>query len=80
MDKLKNYINGFSKDEQNAFADLCGTSIGYLRRAISGGVKFSPELCCLIETNSHHAVTRKDLRPNDWHEIWPELAKAGEAA
>ena len=19
------------------------------------------------------AVTRKDLRPDDWHEIWPEL-------
>ncbi|WP_430869651.1 transcriptional regulator [Cupriavidus basilensis] len=21
-------------------------------------------------------VTRQDLRPNDWHEIWPELVRA----
>lgn len=26
------------------------------------------------------AVSRKELRPDDWHRIWPELAAAGAAA
>ena len=28
-----------------------------------------------IEKLTNGAVTRKDLRPDDWHEIWPELKK-----
>jgi len=28
-----------------------------------------------IEKATNGAVTRKDLRPNDWHEIWPELVE-----
>lgn len=27
-----------------------------------------------VERATGGAVTRQDLRPNDWHEIWPELA------
>ncbi len=27
-----------------------------------------------IEAATEGAVTRRDLRPDDWHEIWPELA------
>lgn len=27
-----------------------------------------------IERATQGQVTRKDLRPDDWHEIWPELA------
>ncbi len=27
-----------------------------------------------IERATNGAVTRRDLRPDDWHEIWPELA------
>jgi len=34
----------------------------------------------LIESVSGGKHTRKTLLPNDWHRIWPELAKAGEAA
>lgn len=29
--------------------------------------------CVQIEKLTNGAVTRKDLRPNDWHEIWVEL-------
>ncbi|MEY2686583.1 MAG: hypothetical protein RL375_781 [Pseudomonadota bacterium] len=32
------------------------------------------ERCYSIERATNGAVTRKDLRPDDWHEIWPELA------
>ena len=32
------------------------------------------ERCVAIERATDGAVTRRDLRPDDWHEIWPELA------
>lgn len=30
--------------------------------------------CAAIERVTEGAVTRQDLRPDDWHLIWPELA------
>lgn len=43
--------------------------------------------CVAIERATNGAVTRRDLRPDDWPLIWPELAddakqpaKAGESA
>jgi DNA-binding transcriptional regulator YdaS (Cro superfamily) len=32
-----------------------------------------------IETFTSGEVTRKDLRPNDWQRIWPELADQASA-
>jgi DNA-binding transcriptional regulator YdaS (Cro superfamily) len=32
--------------------------------------------CLPIELATGGAVTRKDLRPNDWRDYWPELAQA----
>jgi len=29
--------------------------------------------CVEIEKLTNGVVSRKDLRPDDWHEIWPEL-------
>lgn len=34
-----------------------------------------PAHCVAIERATKGAVTRRDLRPDDWHLIWPELAK-----
>ncbi|NHC63197.1 transcriptional regulator [Paenalcaligenes suwonensis] len=31
------------------------------------------ERCAEIERATNGEVTRKDLRPDDWHRIWPEL-------
>ena len=30
-------------------------------------------LAARVERATDGAVTRKELRPNDWHLIWPEL-------
>ena len=38
--------------------------------------KPSPENCVSIEVATGGQVTRQDLRPDDWHRIWPELVKA----
>jgi DNA-binding transcriptional regulator YdaS (Cro superfamily) len=34
------------------------------------------EYCALIEKATNGTVTRRELRPNDWQKIWPELATA----
>lgn len=37
------------------------------------------EHCFAIELATNGAVTRKDLRPNDWQKIWPDLAEKAAA-
>lgn len=76
MDTFKKYINSLSADDQLRFANSCGTSIGYIRKILSsnGRLFFGPALCRKIELKTDSLVTRKDLRPHDWREIWPELA------
>ena len=32
-----------------------------------------PAHCTAIEQATDHTVMRWDLRPDDWHRIWPEL-------
>ncbi|MEX3614344.1 MAG: YdaS family helix-turn-helix protein [Burkholderia gladioli] len=39
-----------------------------------------PENCTGLERATDGAVTRRDLRPDDWHLIWPELAQQQEMA
>ena len=37
------------------------------------------ERCSAIERVTHGRVTRQELRPNDWHLIWPELKEPSHA-
>ena len=37
------------------------------------------EKCAAIEAATDGLVTRKDLRPDDWHLIWPELKEESHA-
>lgn len=76
MNELRIYLNNLSLDEQRAFANKCGTTIGYLRKALSKNHELGAALCVLIEKASSEAVTRKHLHPSDWICIWPELEAA----
>lgn len=76
MDKLREFLNSLSTVEQRIFAISCLTTIGYLRKAISEGQLIKIKTCVKIEQKSNGKVTRKDLRPNDWQENWPELVEA----
>lgn len=67
MEKLRIYLNTLTPAEQRAFGVACGTSIGYLRKAISNKQKFGGDLCVQIEKASKRAVRVEDLRPDvDW--------------
>ncbi|ALX77773.1 helix-turn-helix domain-containing protein [Cronobacter malonaticus] len=75
MEELRKYLNSLSLDEQRKFAADCGTTIGYMRKALSRNHDLGAALCVLIEKASNGAVTRKDLHPSDWVSIWPELTE-----
>lgn len=68
------YLNSLPVAEQSSFAQRCGTTVGYLRKAVSVGQLLKVVVCVSIERETHGQVTRKDLRPDDWQDIWPELA------
>jgi len=72
MDELRKLLNTMTRSQQDDFAARCGTSVQYLRKAISIKQKLRPSLCLKIEIESRGTVTRKLLR-NDWAEIWTDL-------
>lgn len=45
----------------------------WLRPKASNGRPVPPKQCVRIEQLTQGQVTRRDLRPDDWQEIWPEL-------
>lgn len=71
--KLNDWVNA----QRGRSLDLA-RSIGVSPPMVSDwstGKKGVPaERCVPIERATHGAVTRKDLRPDDWQQIWPELA------
>ncbi|AZL68810.1 hypothetical protein EJA05_14180 [Pseudomonas oryziphila] len=60
-------------DEQVA---RTGTSRAYLRLIAYGHKTASAEMAVKTELASAGAVTRKQLRPDDWSVLWPELVAA----
>lgn len=71
---LKKYLLTFERGGASRFADTLGVSISFLSQMASGTAAISPARAVAIEQATNGAVTRRDLRPNDWHLIWPELA------
>lgn len=71
--KLLTYLNALSKEDRPFFCQQIGTTERYIRRAESGNQKLGAKTCVKIEQVTMGYVTRKDLRPDDWYEIWPEL-------
>lgn len=60
---------------RNAFAEMLGVRPSAIGNWKMRGVPI--EWCVPIERLAAGAVTRRDLRPDDWHLIWPELAHPG---
>ncbi|MDR5824737.1 YdaS family helix-turn-helix protein [Caballeronia sp. LZ043] len=77
MDKLRTFLNSMTPEKQEEFARACGTSLGYLRKAISADQRFDVQLCINIEEQSQGAVRCEDLRPQV---TWSKLRGTAEAA
>jgi DNA-binding transcriptional regulator YdaS (Cro superfamily) len=64
---LLRYLNGLTSAEQKAFALRCGTTIGYLRKAVCIGQRIREAVVIAIERESGGAVKCEALRPDvDW--------------
>lgn len=59
---------------QRALGEAVGLSQAAVGNWVMRGSKVPPEYCAAIEVATGRAVTRQDMRPDDWQKIWPELA------
>lgn len=71
--KLKTYLEQLERGGVRSLADTIGISSSFLSQMASGRCKISPARCVLIESATNGIVSRKELRPDDWMLIWPEL-------
>jgi len=60
---------------QSNLARLLHVTAPTVNQWVSGKRPVSTERCIAIERITDGQVTRRDLRPDDWHLIWPELAE-----
>lgn len=54
-------------------AGSLGIPPAYLSQMSSGYRAISPMHCVAIEKATEGQVTRQEMRPDDWHLIWPEI-------
>lgn len=73
--KLVDYL----REERGRAAQIAvciGIAPAYLSQMSTGRRPIPPELAVSVESATARAVRRWDLRPTDWHRIWPELIGA----
>lgn len=65
--ELTDYLNSIGVERAAIFAKACGTTVGYLRKAISAGQSIGEKYVIAIERESGGLVTCERLRPDvDW--------------
>lgn len=69
---IKQYLE-LNKTTQTELSAIANVTPAMVHQWIKGIKPISPEKCVLIERGTKGQITRKDLRPTDWVEIWPEL-------
>ena len=72
--KLSIYMdeNSITQSDVAKVASVTAGRVGHWCRELD---EPPPAKCVLLEKWSKGQVTRQDLRPNDWHLIWPELVE-----
>lgn len=58
---------------QAALAKLIDVAPSFVNQWVKSDRPIPIPTCVVIEQKTDCAVRRWDLRPNDWHRIWPEL-------
>lgn len=71
---FKDWVNG-QRGRSLAIAQALGVTPPVVSDWVTGKKGVPLERCVQIERATHGEVTRKELRPDDWQNIWPELAQ-----
>jgi DNA-binding transcriptional regulator YdaS (Cro superfamily) len=74
--QFKTYFKNLPIDEREAFATCVKSTKGHLQNVAYGYRPCSPALAVAIEFETKGEVTRVEMLPNDWQQIWPELVAA----
>lgn len=72
--QLKPYLFSLTVSDRESFAKKVGCSAKHLQNVCYGLRKPAPEFCTAIERITG-TVTRQELRPQDYHLIWPDLPR-----
>jgi DNA-binding transcriptional regulator YdaS (Cro superfamily) len=73
--KLLEYLEA-ERGRSARVAHRLGIAPAYLSQMANGVRPVPPVQGAAIEEATDHEVRRWDLRPHDWHRIWPELISA----
>ena len=71
---LTTYIS-LERGNAAQLAKSLGVGASYISQLASGHRRASAGTSSKIEEITKNQVTRQDLRPDDWQDIWPELAE-----
>lgn len=74
--RLLAYTKRLSPEQRAAFAARIGTTVGHLNNVAYGLRTASASMTRQIAVCTQREVPEWDLRPRDWHLIWPELVGA----
>lgn len=79
---MKALADFFAAQRGNASRLAAGTgaSVVFLRAIARGDRPCPPRLAVRIEKFTNGSLSRQQLFPDDYWELWPELASAGEGA
>lgn len=73
MEKLRLLLNSLPSQEQDAYAKASGTTVAYLRKAISTKAEFKAGLCIALVREAQRIgkdLTHEDLIPAaDWESV-----------
>lgn len=67
MECIRTYLNSLPVAQQEKFAADCGTTLGYLRKALSTGEDIRESVVINMERESKGAIPCEKVRPDvDW--------------
>jgi DNA-binding transcriptional regulator YdaS (Cro superfamily) len=66
-ESLRTYLNSLEVEDQVSYAERCGTSLGYLRKALSTKERIAESTAIALDRESGGRVPVEDVRPDvDW--------------
>lgn len=80
MQQILDFLKGMAPADRESFAARCGTTLGYLRKAVSAKQRLGIELCVSLDRESGGVLRCNDLYPAvDWRYLCRVSQRVGSA-